>query len=433
MPEPIIIKKPKKRSKRSKQLRKLGLPIFTLIVISLIVLIAYNIFFPDEEDFILDFYTYATVNSRDFLDSLTASGMIKPRTIHELKAEVNASILEVLVEEGQDVIAGEPLIRLYSQDIFDNYTKISSDLQEAQLALDHIIDDHDYELTLGEMQVVSANDQVVIKEANLELQQTLYQFGVIARVELSKAEQELREANQSLAKAENDLKNTNRTHANALEKAKESVLELEEQLAKVDQQIADLEISSPIDGRVLALNIPQSSDLKSGETIVEVADLTTQFVELQTNPNQASKFNVGTTADITIGQTSYPATVSYIAPQAQQTQDGSIVTVRLDFEKNTIDLRPNSNVSVSIHLGIYYDSLSLPRGAYLTSGQQLFVYLIDGDQATQQDVQFGMLQGNNIQILGGLKKGDQVIVSSYDQYRNLSEINIIPEGGREID
>lgn len=68
----------------------------------------------------------------------------------------------------------------------------------------------------------------------------------------------------------------------------------------------------------------------------------------------------------------------------------------------------------------------------MTSGQQLFVYVIEGSKAVQRDVQFGLIQGNNIQILSGLNAGDKVIISSYDQFRHLEEIEILPEGGRAL-
>lgn len=433
MPEPIITKKHKKRSRRSKQLRKLGLPIFTLLMMALIVFIAYTIFFPAEEEFVLDFYTYATVDKRDFLDSLTASGTIKPKTIAELKSEINADIVEVFITEGQDVTAGDPILKLYSQDVFDELEKISTELNEARLALEHTLGDQDFELALAELKVESAMDQVATKIINLELQQTLYQYGAIAKIELTKAEQELRETQQALTKVEKELENTIRTHANALATGKQSVVTLEEKLADINQKIASLTITAPIDGRVLALNIPNNNSIKVGDSVAEIADLTTQFIELEVNPSQASRFSQGTAAEVTVGQANYPAVVSYIAPQARQTQDSSVVLIRLDFLENTINIRPNSNATVSIHLGIYHDSLYLPRGAYLTSGQQLFVYVIDGNQAIQQDVQFGMLQGNNIQILGGLEIGDQVIISSYDQFRTMQEVTILPEGGRAID
>ncbi|NMB38166.1 MAG: hypothetical protein GX994_01135, partial [Firmicutes bacterium] len=91
MTEPIIIKKPKPRGKRTKKFRQLGLIIFTLVVMTIIILFSYKYFFPQEEEFILDFYTYTNVTKKDFLDSISASGTIKPELILDIKSKATAS------------------------------------------------------------------------------------------------------------------------------------------------------------------------------------------------------------------------------------------------------------------------------------------------------------------------------------------------------
>ncbi|HBG02265.1 MAG TPA: hypothetical protein DDW87_11925, partial [Firmicutes bacterium] len=147
---------------------------------------------------------------------------------------------------------------------------------------------------------------------------------------------------------------------------------------------------------------------------------------------QTERFGLGTSVGITLGQMEYQGEVSYIAPQAKQGTDGPTVLVRVDFLEEVSHLRPNSQVTANIHLQLHRDSLFLPRGAYLTSGQQLFVYVMDGDQARKCDVQFGILQGNSVQIVRGLELGEEVIISSYDAFRHLDEIQILPEGGHAL-
>ena len=145
-----------------------------------------------------------------------------------------------------------------------------------------------------------------------------------------------------------------------------------------------------------------------------IADLSTQFVKTQVGVAQAERFMVGSPAEIVIGQNRHPAVVSYISPQAQQTQEGAMVDVYLQLETDPSLFGPYSGVTSNIHVGIYRNSLFLPRGPYLTSGQQLFVYVIDGGKAVRRDVRFGLAEGNNIQVLSGLAPGDKVITSSYD-------------------
>ena len=162
------------------------------------------------------------------------------------------------------------------------------------------------------------------------------------------------------------------------------------------------------------------------------ADLSSQIVELNVAPGQTERFGIGTAVTISLGQAEYAGEIAYIAPRAEQGTDGPSVLVRVDFLEEVSHLRPYSSVSANIHLQLQKDSLYLPRGAYLTSGQQLFVYVIDGKRAHRQDVQFGMLDGNAVQILRGLTLGEQVIISSYDAFRHLEEIEILPQGGHTL-
>jgi HlyD family secretion protein len=108
-----------------------------------------------------------------------------------------------------------------------------------------------------------------------------------------------------------------------------------------------------------------------------------------------------------------------------------VVTVRVDFLEDASGLLPNTGVNVDIRLRLHKDSPALPRGPYLTSGQQLFVYVIEGERAVRREVQFGLLQGSIIQVLRGLDVGERVITSSYDAFRHLEEITILPEGGHK--
>lgn len=431
--EPIIIKKPKTRRKQRGRFRQLGLILFTVAVMAIITFVAYKYFFPQEEEFVLDYYTFTNVTRQDFLDSLSTSGIVKPEAILEIKAKTNAEVAQILVSEGEDVQAGDVIILLHSDNLYEVQSQARLDLEEANAALKDLIEDQNYEQLVTQRKVDEAKEQVENAKANLELQSMLYDYGTIARKDLEKAEKELIAAEQGLLQAQRDLETTLRTQQNALDKAVKTVTSAEQDLEIANDKIKGLTVTAPINGTLLALNVSKKTQVKELDLLVELADLSTQLVEIDISASQAERFQVGSSASVTVGQSQYPAVVSYIAPQARQSSDGkSLVRANLRLETDPINLRPFSTASVNIHLGIYEDSLCLPRGPYLTSGQQLFVYRIENGSAIRTDVQFGMLQGNHIQILGGLDYDDVVITSSYDQYRHRENIKILPEGGKKL-
>ncbi len=435
MNEPIVperLRKQQKKHRSSGAKKQLSLIIFTVIAIGLIAYGAYYFFMPKQESFILNFYTYAPVGTQDFLETLSVRGTIIPKQVVLIEPKIAGTIEEVLVQEGQDVEEGQALLRLYSEEAIAERNAAETELGEARAKLAQLGIDHELEMEAERVKVLDAKEQLKQAEDQLELQKILYGYGSIPRVELEKAEQNVETAERRIAQSERELELLSRKHEADQAAIVKTITINEEKLAKAQEKIDSFTVTANFTGRILSLKIPTNRIVTAHQDLGELADLTSQVVELQVAPGQTERFGIGTKVDLNLGQTEYQGEVSYIAPQAKQGTDGPTVLVRVDFLEEVSHLRPNSQVTASIHLQLHEDSLFLPRGAYLTSGQQLFVYVIDGDQARKRDVQFGLLQGNAVQIVRGLELGEQVIISSYDAFRHFDEIQILPEGGHAL-
>lgn len=434
MSEPILPERLRKQQKRKTpgRMRQLSLALFTLAAIALIAYGAYYFFMPKQEEFVLNFYTYASVGLQDFLETLPVRGTVIPEQVAIIAPKVGGTIEEVFVQEGQDVAAGDPLFRLYSAEIAAEKNAAETELGEAraELAQKEII--HERELEAERLKVLEAQEQLAAAEEQLELQKVLYEYGSIPRVELEKAEQAVEAAKRRITQSEWELELLIRRQEAEKAAIAKTIAISEEKLAKAQEKIDNFLVTAEFAGRILSLKLPSNRVVTAHQELGELADLSRQVVELQVPPGQTERFGVGTPVTISLGQSEYAGEVSYIAPQAKQGSDGPTVLVRVDFLEEVSHLRPNSTVTASIHLQLHKDSLYLPRGAYLTSGQQLFVYVIEGSTAKKRDVQFGLLQGNAVQILRGLELGEKVIISSYDAFRHLDEIKILSEGGHAL-
>lgn len=420
------------RRKRQGVPKQANLLIFALLVMGLVYWGAYYFFLPKSEKFTLSFYTYAEVNSQDFVESLTVRDTVVPKRVAVIEPRVAGTIEEIYVREGQDVKQGEPLLRLYSQEVVDEKNAIETELGEARAKLTQLGIDQELETEAERAKIVQAREQLSMAESQLELQEVLYGYGAIPRVELEKAEQNLEIARRSITQSERELELLARKHEVEQAAILRNIAVAEEKLAKLQEKIDSFLVTAPFSGRVLALNIPHNRLVTAYQGLGELADLSSQVVELHVAPGQTERFGLGTPVSISLGQNEYSGQVAYIAPQAQQGQDGVAVAVQVEFLEEVSHVKPNSTVNADIHLAIHPASLSLPRGAYLSSGQQLFVYVIEQGVAKKRDVQFGLLQGNSVQILQGLDLGEKVIISSYDAFRHLDEVALLPDGGHAL-
>ena len=435
MSEPIVPERfRKQQNKRRAQggRRQLSLILFTAAVIGLIAFGAYYFFIPKQESFVLNFYTYAPVGVQDFLETLTAKGTIIPEKVVVIAPKVAGTIEEVFVQEGQDVEAGAPLFCLYSAEVVSEKNSAETELSEAEAELAQKKVVHERELEAERLKVLEAKEQLTEAEENLELQKVLYDYGSIPRVELERAEQAVETAKRRITQSEWELELLLARHEAERAAILKKIAISEEKLAKAQEKMDGFLVTAEFAGRILSLKLPNNRTVTAHQELGELADLQRQVVELQVPPGQTERFGLGTPVTVSWGQSSYEGKVTYIAPQAKQGNDGPTVLVRVDFLEEVPHLRPNSSVTADIHLHLHEDSLYLPRGAYLTSGQQLFVYVIEGSKAVKRNVQFGLLQGNAVQMLGGLEEGEEVIISTYDAFRHLEEVQILPEGGQRL-
>lgn len=436
MNEPIVperLRDKQKKRRRSGSHKQISLAAFALVTIGLIAYGAYYFFIPKQEKFLLNFYTYATVETQDFLETLSAKGTIIPKTVVQIEPKTAGTIEEILVGEGQDVQQGDPLLRLYSQDAVTEKNNAETEFGETTAKLAQLGMDQELEMASERLKVLDAKSQLEQAKGNLELQQVLFGYGSIARIELERAEQSVEAAERKLAQSERELELLARKHEAEQAALQKTLSIAQEKLKKAIETIENFVIRAPFSGRVLSLKIPGNRVVTAHQALGDLADLREQVVEVQVSSGQTERFGLGTPVTVNLGQTEYAGEVSYIAPQAKSGTDRPTVLVRVDFKEEVSHLRPNSAVSANIHLQLHRDSLYLPRGAFLTSGQQLFVYVMDGNKAKRRDVQFGLLQGNSVQVVRGLELGEQVIISSYDAFRHLEEVEILPEGGRRND
>lgn len=430
VPERLRDQQKKRRSSGGK--KQLSLILFTLVTMGLIAYAAYYFFIPKQESFVLNFYTYASVETQDFLETLAVKGTIIPKKVAIMEPKIAGTIEEIFVREGQDVKEGDPLFRLYSQEAVTEKNTAETELGEAKAKLAQLGIDQELEMAAERVKVLDAKEQLSLAQDHLELQKILYDYGSIARVEFEKAGQSVEAAKRKIAQSERELELLTRKHEADHASVTKTMTISEEKLTKAGEKIDNFVVKASFTGRILSLKTPNNRVVTAHQDLGELADLSSQVVELQVAPGQTERFGVGTSVSISLGQADYRGEVSYIAPQAKQGTDGATVLVRVDFLDEVSHLRPNSAVTASVHLQNHKNSLFLPRGAYLTSGQQLFVYVIDGKTAKKRDVQFGLLQGSAVQIVRGLELGEKVIISSYDAFRHLEEIEILPEGGHVL-
>ena len=189
-----------------------------------------------------------------------------------------------------------------------------------------------------------------------------------------------------------------------------------------DEQIADLvmagepnihlPIYTPLSGIVIDKVVQQGQYVNVGDTLFNIADLSTVWVEVEVYENEFSNIKNGQMVDL-LSQ-SYPGKtfrgrVAFIYPFLDPKT--RTVKVRVEIPNPGLRLKPDMfvNAKVKVPLG---SSIVVPVSAVIDTGQRQVVWVeMKPGMFEPRDVKIGIRDGDNIQILSGLKDGEKVASS----------------------
>lgn len=373
-------------------------------------------------------YTIGTVEKTDFVKTTEASGtVVVPESI-DVPSPQEGYASSVKVDEGDAVIKGQVVATLSVDSLVLDQDYYRAELASARVAYNTLENDYDYSIaTLAtsikryDAQIAEAQKTVDTKKALLALKSSK-QSDYDTAVDALTALQESRE----------DAVNNRANQAN------KKVLDLQKQQATIDQyQIqynrttADIEsarIKAPMSGEVLSiaskLLVPGSLILQN-DSIMTIANRASTFIDFEVDEQYVSVLKVGDSLSTTIGANTMLAKITHIGKTATLSSDGLTSTVAVRTKPTTdLSLTPGATATATITLGTKAGALVLPRGAYLTTGGQKYVYKVDGTKAVKTKVEFGDIQGAKVEIAQGLSAGDRIVISGYTDFIDTDVVEL---------
>gem|GEM_PF-1846955 len=423
---PLVMGKP------VRQRRRLGLQVqfllFGLLIMAGVAFAAYYFLRPADTRYVLDSYQYTTVTRRSFRDLIVGTGSVTPDTVVVFSAPAPARVTAIHVEPGDDVVQGQVLLELVSDDLTDRVEAARGDLERARLEAEQHRLSRENDIALKRRELADAAQALAAAEQRLPALEELYTLGGVSEKELQDARDAAAQERARVQRATEALALAEQQAVLAEEQAQRNLLNLERQLSRLEEQLDALTVRADVDGRILALSARVGQHVERGTELVRYADIRRQHVETTVTPEQAGRLAPGARALVRLGGREFPASIAFVAPQAttaqgaQGSQQRTAVPVRLAVDPElSRELWPFAEVAVEIELGVRPDRPALPRGPFFTTGDAAFVYVIaaDGRTAERRDVRYGAVDGQWIEVVDGLQVGDVVILSdmsAWDQY-----------------
>jgi HlyD family secretion protein len=204
---------------------------------------------------------------------------------------------------------------------------------------------------------------------------------------------------------------------------KESFEAAQNTLKILKQKVNDLIIVAPIDGQLTALDAEVGQTRSAGYALAQIDALNGFKVRLtDVDEHYLNRVFTGQTGTFTLGDsTTYTLKITkvYIA----------IVAGRFMVDMNFVGkvpkgLRKGQTLQVTLALSDERTAILVPKGGFYqqTGGNWIFKVSEDGKTAYRVDIQLGQQNTDYYEVLSGLKPGDKVVTSSYENYGNMQEL-----------
>jgi multidrug efflux pump subunit AcrA (membrane-fusion protein) len=180
-------------------------------------------------------------------------------------------------------------------------------------------------------------------------------------------------------------------------------------LQEVQTNIADSEVTAPMDGQVLfADNLERGQLVQAYEAVATIADPNALVVEANLLPADLERLSEGMGVQLRIGGETGQLLAGVVRrlPQPYGTGTRTVTEVALANAADSALLRPGGTVDVVAELSRADNVLWLPPEAVQGFRDNYFVRLLDG---TEAPVQVGIFGTDRVEILSGVTEGEQVV------------------------
>jgi HlyD family secretion protein len=357
---------------------------------------------------------------------ITANAVLTPLNQANVTSKISAPVRRILVNRGDHVREGQLLAVLENRDLTSAAEESKGLYEQAQAA---------YQTTTGatlpEDRTKALADLQTAEQA-LEAAKKVYENRVILLRQGALAQKLVDDAKVAMVQAQSQYATAER-HVESFQKVSEreqvksSQAQLEAARAHyggAQAQLSYAEIHSPINGVIADRPLYPGEMANSGSAVISVVDISQVIARANIPVREAAAIQTGRPAKISSTSGDVPGKVTVISPAV----DPSTTTVEVWVQaKNPGErLKPGTTVQVSINAEVLEGVILVPATALLSAEQGGDKVMVVGNDslAHERKVAVGVRRTDQVQVISGLKEGEQVITFGGPGLEDKAEVTI---------
>lgn len=361
------------------------------------------------------------VQTGNFKEFIPVNGIVLPQTTIYLDAVEGGRVEEKFVEDGAIMKKGQPILRLSNTDLqlglVTQQTNVYNLLTQMQISKNAA-----QQNTVSKLnQVADVESEFKEAERIYNLDKELFAKKVIGSQEFEKAKNNYEYLLKKKQLSSRILSQDSASTEQQLQQARQLFEGSQNALKVMQQKVQDLIVRAPVDGQLTSLDAEVGQSKTKGERLGQIDVLDGYKVRVDIDEHYISRIFPGLTGEFDFNNKTYQLKIKKVYSQVANGR----FQVDMEFVSDVPEgIRRGQSLQIRLALSDETKALLVPKGGFYqqTGGNWIFKLSKDGKTAYKADIQLGRQNPDYYEVLEGLKPGDKVITSSYENYGDMNEL-----------
>jgi HlyD family secretion protein len=392
---------------------------------AVVLLIGYYIVFADKSSKLnveADKLTIETVREDLYRDYITVIGTVAPiQTIFLDATEGGSRVEEIIIFEGSRVKKGDIIARFSNTnlilDISNNEANVSrttNDLRSTRLQME--------KQTLDtRSRLLDLNYELIERSRTYNNNKVLYEQRHISKEDFERSKEAYDITNKRIELFRESWKQDSIFRLTQIKTLEEDANRLQRNLSLVRRRLDALEFRAPVTGELASLNLEIGQVIGMGSRIGTIHVLDSYMLKVDVDEHYIARITRNLKGECEFSGNQFPGHITKIYPEVRNGR----FTVDMIFDSIIPpNIRIGQTSRIRLELGESQMAILIPRGGFYQSTGGQWIYVVDqsGKFATKRSIRINRQNPRHYEVVDGLKPGERVIVSSYDNFGNVDKL-----------
>ncbi len=365
--------------------------------------------------------TISEVKKSAFQETIPINGVVLPITTIYLDAQEGGRVEEKLVEDGTIMKKGQPILRLSNPDLALNLvnqeTSVYNLLTQMQIASNNAQQNTVTKLN----QLTDVENSLKEAERLYKLNKKLFDQKVIGEQEFRQSENTYNYQVRKMKLTQEILRQDSVSTNQQIAQARQLYVGSQNALDLTRKKVGDLIVRAPVDGQLTSLDAELGQNKNKGERLGQIDVLSGFKVRADIDEHYLSRIYNELTGTFDFAGKSYKLRITKVYSQ--------ITAGRFQVDMQFVGevpkgIRRGQTLQIRLALSDETEAVLLAKGGFYqqTGGSWIFKVSESGNTAYKVNINLGRQSPDYYEVLEGLKPGDKVVTSSYENYGDMQEL-----------